>query len=126
LRRFPILIPPLPEQRTIASILGALDDKIELNRRMNDTLEELARTIFKSWFVDFDPVKAKAEGRQPEGMDAETAKLFPSRFVYRPCLPPRRSPSQTHLRRDPDIGRRETRGGRPMTSQLRPFGVRSR
>jgi type I restriction enzyme S subunit len=79
--RFEIPIPPLPEQRAIASILGALDDKIELNRRMNETLEELARTLFKSWFVDFDPVKAKAEGRQPAGMDAETASLFPSRFV---------------------------------------------
>lgn len=73
--------PPLVEQKAIASILGALDDKIDLNRQMNETLEELARTIFKSWFVDFDPVKAKTEGRQPEGMDAETAKLFPSRFV---------------------------------------------
>jgi len=67
----PVAVPPLPEQRAIAAILGALDDKIELNRRMNETLEELARTIFKSWFVDFDSVKAKAEGRQPEGMDAE-------------------------------------------------------
>lgn len=74
-------IPPLLEQKAIASILGALDDKIELNRRANETLEELARTIFKSWFVDFDPVKAKAEGQKPEGMDAETAALFPSRFV---------------------------------------------
>lgn len=81
IRAIPLTLPPLPEQRAIASILGALDDKIELNRRMNETLEELARTIFKSWFVDFDPVKAKAEGRQPEGMDAGTAKLFPSRFV---------------------------------------------
>ncbi len=81
LRQIPIPLPPLSEQRAIASILGALDDKIELNRRMNETLEDLARTIFKSWFVDFDPVKAKAEGRQPEGMDAETAKLFPSGFV---------------------------------------------
>ncbi len=78
---FPIVVPSLSEQRAIASILGTLDDKIELNRRMNQTLEHLARTIFKSWFVDFDPVKAKAEGRQPDGMDADTAKLFPSRFV---------------------------------------------
>jgi len=80
-RLLPLRLPPLSEQHAIASILGALDDKIELNRRMNETLEELARTIFKSWFVDFDPVKAKAEGRQPEGMDAETAALFPNRFV---------------------------------------------
>jgi type I restriction enzyme S subunit len=76
-----IALPPLPEQRAIASILGALDDKIELNRRMNETLEDLSRTIFKSWFVDFDPVRAKAEGNRPVGMDDETAALFPSRFV---------------------------------------------
>lgn len=73
-------IPRLPVQRAIAHILGTLDDKIELNRRMNETLEEMARALFKSWFVDFDPVRAKAEGREPSGMDAETAKLFPSEF----------------------------------------------
>lgn len=72
--------PPLDEQREIAAILGSLDDKIELNRRMNETLEATARAIFQSWFVDFDPVRAKAEGRQPEGMDAETAALFPDTF----------------------------------------------
>jgi len=74
-------IPPLAEQRAIAHILGTLDDKIELNRKMNETLEAMARALFKSWFVDFDPVRAKAAGRQPSGMDAETAKLFPSEFV---------------------------------------------
>lgn len=74
-------IPPLPEQEAIAKMLGALDDKIELNRKMNATLDELARTIFRSWFVDFDPVHAKAEGRAPFGMDAETAALFPDRFT---------------------------------------------
>jgi type I restriction enzyme, S subunit len=72
--------PPLDEQRAIAAVLGALDDKIELNRRMNETLEAMARALFKSWFVDFDPVHAKAEGRAPFGMDAATAKLFPSTF----------------------------------------------
>jgi len=72
--------PPLPEQRAIARILGTLDDKIELNRRMNETLEAMARALFKSWFVDFDPVRAKAEGREPAGMDAETAALFPDSF----------------------------------------------
>ena len=77
----PVLVPPLAEQRVIAHILGTLDDKIELNRRMNETLEALARAIFKSWFVDFDPVRAKMDGRQPVGMDAETAKLFPDGFV---------------------------------------------
>ncbi len=77
-------LPPLSEQRAIASILGALDDKIELNRRMNETLEEMARALFKSWFVDFDPVRAKLEGRQPAGMDDETAALFPDSFENSP------------------------------------------
>jgi type I restriction enzyme S subunit len=76
----PVSVPPLSEQRAIARILGTLDDKIELNRRMNATLEEMARTLFRSWFVDFDPVHAKAEGRQPAGMDAATAALFPDSF----------------------------------------------
>ena len=73
-------LPPLPTQHAIARILGSLDDKIELNRQMNETLEAMARAIFQSWFVDFDPVRAKTEGRQPAGMDAETAALFPDGF----------------------------------------------
>ncbi|CAK0753903.1 type I restriction enzyme, S subunit [Gammaproteobacteria bacterium] len=77
---FPLRIPPLPIQKAIAHILGTLDDKIELNRRMNATLEEMARAIFKSWFVDFDPVRAKMDGRVPFGMDEETAALFPDGF----------------------------------------------
>ena len=72
------------EQRQIAHILGTLDDKIELNRQMNETLEAMARAIFKSWFVDFDPVRAKMEGRMPAGMDAATATLFPSAFQDSP------------------------------------------
>jgi type I restriction enzyme, S subunit len=80
IRQLPVALPPLPEQQTIARILGALDDKIELNRRMNRTLEAMAAALFKSWFVDFDPVVAKAEGRPPFGMNAETAALFPSAF----------------------------------------------
>ena len=72
-----ILLPPLPEQRAIARILGSLDDKIELNRRMNATLEAMAQTLFKAWFVDFEPVKAKAAGHAPHGLDAQTAALFP-------------------------------------------------
>lgn len=80
LRGLPLLLPPLPDQQAIAHILGTLDDKIELSRRMNETLETIARTLFKSWFVDFDPVRAKAEGRQPAGMDAEIAALFPDGF----------------------------------------------
>ncbi len=77
---FPIRVPSLAEQRAIAAVLGALDDKIDLNRRMNETFEAIARALFKSWFIDFDPVRAKAEGRKPAGMDAETAALFPSEF----------------------------------------------
>jgi len=72
-------LPPLPEQRAIARILGALDDKIELNRRLNETLETMARAIFKSWFLDFAPVRAKAEGRDP-GLPKHIADLFPDRF----------------------------------------------
>ena len=75
-----IEVPPLPEQRAIARILGSLDDKIELNRHMNATLEAMAQAIFKSWFVDFDPVRAKMEGEEPAGLDAETATLFPDDF----------------------------------------------
>lgn len=73
-------LPSVPEQRAIACILGALDDKIELNQRMNETLEAMARTIFKSWFVDFDPVRAKAEGQQPPGLALHIADLFPNAF----------------------------------------------
>lgn len=78
---FQFRLPPIDEQRTIASILGSLDDKIELNRRMNATLEATARALFQSWFVDFDPVRAKMDGRQPDGLDAATAALFPDRLV---------------------------------------------
>ena len=78
--KYDISLPSLSEQRRIAHILGSLDDKIELNRQMNETLEATARAIFKSWFVDFDPVRAKMEGREPVGMDADTAALFPSDF----------------------------------------------
>ena len=98
--QFDILLPPLPEQRAIAHVLGKLDDKIELNRRMNQTLEEMARALFKSWFVDFDPVRAKTtlkhHASPPQGrsdwsverarayldrMDPNIAALFPDRFV---------------------------------------------
>jgi type I restriction enzyme S subunit len=77
-------IPPQIEQRAIADILGTLDDKIELNRRMNASLEAMARAIFKSWFVDFDPVHAKMVGRQPPGMGAEMASLVPDSFEDSP------------------------------------------
>jgi type I restriction enzyme S subunit len=78
-RSFAVRVPSLREQRAIAHILGTLDDKIELNRRMNETLEAMARAIFKSWFVDFDPVRAKAEGRNP-GLPTSIADLFPDSF----------------------------------------------
>jgi len=79
-KRLPFSLPPLPEQRAIARILSALDDKIELNRRMNETLEAMARALFKSWFVDFDPVRAKMEGRD-SGLPKHIAGLFPDRLV---------------------------------------------
>lgn len=72
--------PPLAIQRRISSFLGSLDDRINLLRETNTTLEAIAQALFKSWFVDFDPVRAKAEGLEPEGMDAATAGLFPDSF----------------------------------------------
>ena len=73
----PIDLPPLQTQIEIAATLGALDDRITLLRETNATLEAIAQALFKSWFVDFDPVRAKMEGRAPEGMDEATAALFP-------------------------------------------------
>ncbi len=78
-RKMVLRLPGISEQRAIARILGALDDKIEANRRMNETLEAIARALFKSWFVDFDPVRAKAEGRDP-GLPREIEDLFPNSF----------------------------------------------
>ena len=79
-RSLPIPLAPRDQQDFIADLLGSLDDKIELHRRMNATLEATARALFKSWFVDFDPVHYKSRGEQPPGMDAETAALFPDSF----------------------------------------------
>ncbi len=84
LRKIAIPLPPLSEQRRIAHILGTLDQKIELNRQINETLEATARAIFKSWFVNFDPVKAKVEGRKPACVNTETAALFPPAFQDSP------------------------------------------
>lgn len=78
--KFKLKLPPLAVQREVASILGALDDRISLLRETNATLEAIAQALFKSWFVDFDPVRAKMEGRVPEGMDEATAALFPDSF----------------------------------------------
>ena len=80
IKQFKFILPPLPEQRAIAHILGTLDDKIELNRRMNQTLEAMARAIFQDWFVDFGPVRAKLEGREPY-LPPELWDLFPDRLV---------------------------------------------
>lgn len=87
LAEFEVPLPPLMEQQAIAGMLRALDDKIELNRRMNQTLETTARAIFKSWFVEFDPVLAKADGRMPRGLKPELAILFPGAFEDSPLGP---------------------------------------
>lgn len=81
LKKFPLLLPSLSIQNYAAQVLKILDDKIILNTQTNQTLEEMAQAIFKSWFVDFDPVKAKMKGEQPEGMDEATAALFPDQLV---------------------------------------------
>jgi type I restriction enzyme S subunit len=80
LREASFPVPPLTEQKTIVAVLGTLDDKIELNRRMNATLEAMARALFQSWFVDFDPVRAKLDGRQPSDLNEAIATLFPNKF----------------------------------------------
>ncbi|XUT92572.1 restriction endonuclease subunit S [Ottowia caeni] len=72
--------PPVLEQKAVAETLGAIDDRITLLRETNATLEAIAQALFKSWFLDFDPVRAKMEGRTPEGMDEATAALFPDGF----------------------------------------------
>lgn len=82
LAKLPIPIPPTDTREAIAAVLGALDDKIELNRRMNATLEAMARALFQSWFVDFDPVRAKLDGRPPAALDPATAALFPASFDH--------------------------------------------
>jgi type I restriction enzyme S subunit len=84
LSRLPIVVPPPDEQRAIARVLGVLDDNIELNRLMNRTLEELAAALFRSWFVDFDPVVAKAAGRQPAHLRPDLAALFPAHWQDSP------------------------------------------
>ncbi len=88
LNRIPIPCPPIEEQTRIAEVLGALDDKIELNRRINETLEAIVQALFQSWFVDFDPVRAKVSGEVPEsicrrlGITPELLAHFPDRLVY--------------------------------------------
>ena len=81
IRSFPLLLPPAEDQKAIANSLTALDDKIELNRRTNETLEAIAHALFKSWFVDFDPVRTKAHRQQPAGVPLSLAEAFPSHLV---------------------------------------------
>jgi len=80
LRKVRLHLPPVQLQREVASILKALDRRIDLLRQTNSTLDSIAQVLFKSWFIDFDPVLAKADGREPDGMDAATAALFPAQF----------------------------------------------
>ena len=80
LKRHEVAVPPLDYQRQVARFLRSLDDRITLLRETNTTLEAIAQALFKSWFVDFDPVHAKMQGRAPEGMDQATAALFPDSF----------------------------------------------
>lgn len=80
LRACVVPTPPIEEQVHAAQVLSSLDDRIDLLRQTNSTLEFIAQALFKSWFIDFDPVRAKAEGREPEGMDTATAALFPAEF----------------------------------------------
>ena len=112
-------IPSLEEQRAIANILGSLDDKIELNRRMNETLEGIARALFKSWFVDFDPVRAKMDGRQPHGMTPEIAELFPSEFDH---VNGELVPKGWRIRRIGDVAHRVTKGDTPRKEALTAAG----
>jgi len=80
LRKISVTVPPIKLQKDVASVLSALDARIALLRETNTILEAIAQTLFKSWFVDFDPVRAKREGREPEGVDADIAALFPDSF----------------------------------------------
>ena len=86
-KQIPILLPPTEIKQAIESIATAIASKIELNRRMNATLEAMARALFQSWFVNFDPVRAKLDGRQPTGLDPATAALFPATFQDSPLGP---------------------------------------
>jgi type I restriction enzyme, S subunit len=87
LRSISVRLPPLETQLAIANTLSSLDDRIALLRETNATLEAIAQALFKSWFVDFDPVRAKSEGRAPGGMDEATAALFPDTFEDSPLGP---------------------------------------
>ena len=97
LHEIEIVHPPIEDQRAIAHVLGALDDKIEANRTLNETLEATCQTLFRSWFIDFDPVVAKSEGRRPAHLTYDVAALFPDRFEDSPLGPVPESWRVTHL-----------------------------
>jgi type I restriction enzyme S subunit len=144
IERFPVTLPPISEQRAIAHILGTLDDKIELNRKQNETLEAMARALFKAWFVDFEPVRAKMEGRWQRGqslpgLPAHLYDLFPDRLVeselgeipegwgiatlpelieVNPSRPLRKGMIAPYL----DMANMPTRGHAPNEVIERPFG----
>ena len=102
LRKINLALPPFDEQRAMAQVLGTLDDKIELNRRMNETLEAMARALFQSWFVNFDPVRAKLDSRLPE-VDAATAGLFPDDFEDSTLGPIPQGWTSTNLGKEADF-----------------------
>jgi type I restriction enzyme S subunit len=118
LRSMTLTIPPLEEQLSIAHVLGVLDDKIELLRSANQTLEAIGRAIFNSWFVDFDPVRAKAQGREPEGIDADTAALFPDEFQDSEFGP---LPAGWHLPRARDLMKQSRDSINPLQHSERLF-----
>ena len=109
----PLTLPPLQSQLEIATLLGALDNRIALLRETNATLEAIAQALFKSWFVDFDPVRAKMEGRAPEGMDEATAALFPDSFEESPLGS---VPKTWNVRTIDDLCEVITNGGTPSRS----------
>lgn len=110
IKQIPLPWPSKHERDAIARILGALDDKIELNRRRNRTLEAMTRAIFQSWFVDFDPVKAKAAGRTPPGLSPALAALFPDSLIDSPLGP---IPSGWRVGKVRDACLRVENGGTP-------------
>lgn len=139
LKQIRLLVPPVKEQQAIAGVLGALDDKIELNRRMNETLEGIARAVFRSWFVDFDPVRAKAEGREPYGVNPGVAALFPDAMEGSPLgtkpvgwsvaplsqiieVNPRRALPRGQVAPYLDMANMPTSSARALEVYERPFG----
>lgn len=114
---FKVLAPAdVREQQAIACILGALDGKIELNRRRNETLEGMARAVFQSWFVDFDPVRAKATGCTPTGLKPELASLFPVSFQDSALG---QIPSGWNVKTISDVTYRVTKGDTPRNEALK-------